>query len=439
MRTWFREDVLRRTLRNAGLLGAGKAVGALLHLATLALTVRLLGPYAFGLLILVRSYAQAASGLAKFQSWQALIRFGAARAERGDSAGLRDLSAFTLILDAASGLIALIAAVALAPVIGGALGIAPDAIWLAQLYCLAIPLMTSATPTGLLRLFGRFDLLSGQSVATPGIRLAGIGLAAALGAPLWAYVLAWLASDLIGELLLWFAGWRELRRRGLAEGPRPSPRRAVRDNPGIARFTLAANLGATLNQAVAPLLTLLVGSLLGPAAAGLYRLLQILVDTASAPAEIVMRSLFPEAARLRDRDPAHFRSLIVRTLALASLTGLAFGLVAALAGPALLIVAMGSVDQDIGPAVRILAIGMVPMIAAYPLETALLAIGAAGRLLVVRALAAATMFGAVIALAPSFGVAAVAAAIALGATIAFVGLLLALREEGRRDAVAMVA
>ncbi len=433
MKAWFREEVLRRTLRNGGLLGVGKAAGGLLHVAALALTVGLLGPHAFGLLILVRSYAQAASGLAKFQSWQALIRFGAARAERGDAAGLRDLSSFTLILDSVSGLIALIAAIALAPIVAAAFGIAPEAIWLAQLYCLAIPLMTSATPTGLLRLFDRFDQLSWQSIATPGIRLAGIGLAAALGAPLWFYVLAWLLSDLLGELLLWFAAWRELRRRGLATGPRPSPRRAMRDNPGIIRFTLAANLSATLNQALAPLLTLLTGSLLGPAAAGLYRLLQILVDTVSAPAEIVMRSLFPEAARLRDRDPAHFRQLIGRTLVLASITGLAFGLIVALAGPKLLIAAMGANDQDIGPAVRILAIGFVPIAAAYPLETALLAIGAAGRLLIVRAVAAATMLGSVVTLAPRFGVAAIAAAITLGAAIGLAGLLLALREEIRRE------
>lgn len=426
MKAWFQDDVLKRTLRNGGLIGAGKSVGGLLHLAALALSVALLGPYAFGVLMIVRSYAQAASGLAKFQSWQALIRYGAARADRGDASGLRDLSSFTVMLDGASGLLALAAAMLLAPALAPAMGVAPDAIRLAQLYCLVIPLMTSATPTGLLRLFDRFDWLSWQSVATPALRLGGIALAAALDAPLWGYVLAWLASDLIGELLLWFAAWRELKRRGLAHGPLPSARRAVGDNPGILRFTFAANLGATLNQAVAPLVTLLVGSLLGPAAAGLYRLLQILVDTISAPAEIVMRSLFPEAARLHERDPAHFRRLIGRMLALAALTGFAAGLIALVAGSALLSAAAGPVDGDLGPAVRILAIGFVPLLAAYPLETALLAIGAAGRLLAVRAAAAAAMFGSVVALAPGLGLAAVSAAISLGAAIAFVGLLLAL-------------
>ena len=426
MRTWLREEILRRVLRNAGLLGAGKAAGAILHLAGLALTARMLGPVAFGLLIVLRSYAQAASGLARFQSWQTLIRFGAVRAHEGDRAGFRDLAAFTVALDAATGLVAALAAILLAPMFGLWFGVTPESIRLAQLYCVVIPLMASATPTGILRIFDRFDLLSRQNVVTPAVRLAGIGVAALLGAPLWAMVTAWLVSDLVGDLYLWRQAWGELKRRKLVGGAMPSPIRAVSQNRNIIGFSLAANGVATLNQAATPLFTLLVGALLGPAAAGLYRVAQVVLEAAAAPGELAMRSLFPELARLLERDRRHFWRLVGRALILSAGLGLILALIVEAAGPFLLIVCVGADYAGAVPVLRIVALSIPPSLAVFPLETALLAMGLAGRLLLVRALAALVAFATAAWLAQQLGLSGIGIAVTFGASAALVGMLLLL-------------
>lgn len=424
---------MRRVLKNTGLLGAGKVAGALLHLATLALSARLLGPYAFGLVILVRSYAQTASGLAKFQSWQTLIRFGAVRAERRDVTGFLDLAAFTILIDAGSGMVALAIAIAIAPWIGPNLGISQDAVWLAQIYCLVVPLMSSATPNGILRIFDRFDHLSMANVITPAVRLIGIGLVALLQMPLWSFVLAWLASDVIGELYLWFQGIRELRRREFAGFRNSSPRRALRANAGILQFAFSSNVTATVHQAMMPLTTLVVGGLLGTSAAGLYRIAQVVVDAASTPAELAMRSLFPEATRLFGQDNRHFWRLIGRALALACLLGLALGLVVIFAGPSILIAAMGPGYADLAPVLRILAIGFMPILGALPLETALLAAGGAGRLLIIRTCSVAIALGGAAMLSVQHGLAGIAAAATLAAIVAFALLVFVLALDVSRQ------
>jgi O-antigen/teichoic acid export membrane protein len=431
MKVWLREEVMRRVLRNAGLLGLGKGAGGLIHLATLALSARLLGPEAFGLLILVRSYAQSASGLAKFQSWQTLIRYGAGRAERRDVAGFLDLAAFTIMIDAGSGLIALVVAIAAAQLIGPSLGIGQDAVWMAQLYCLAIPLMSSATPNGVLRIFNRFDQIAIQGIVTPSTRLVGIGIAALMDMPLWCFVLAWLASDVIGELYGWLQGAGELRRRAFVGLRMASPYRALGANAGIVGFALSSNLTATLHQAFTPLLTLLAGGLLGTAAAGVYRIAQVVVEVAAAPAELAMRSLFPEAARLLARDSRHFWRLIGRALALASLLGLAFGLVVILAGPGILTGAMGPGYAGLSQVLGILAVGFVPMLGALPLETALLAMGSAGRLLTIRACSAAVVLAGAVASSSRYGLAGIAASVTAGAFVAFALLATGLVFEKR--------
>jgi len=76
MRHWFKDRHFKSLLKNSGYLAASKAVAAVAALATLAFTGRSLGVLLFGILILITSYAKAASGLSKFQSWQLIVRYG---------------------------------------------------------------------------------------------------------------------------------------------------------------------------------------------------------------------------------------------------------------------------------------------------------------------------------------------------------------------------
>lgn len=425
------EDVLRRVLRNTGLLGAGKLSGTILHLACLALSARLLGPAAFGMLILVRSYAQAASGIARFQSWQVLIRFGAGRTETGDREGLRDLAGLTVVLDAVTGLAAALAAALSAPLIAPWFGIGAESVPLAQLYCIVIPFLTSATPNGILRLFDRFDRLAWQNLVTPGVRLVAIAAGLLLGAPLWALVGAWLLSDIAGEMFLWQQAWRELKRRGYAGGALPSPRRAIRDHKGLVPFSLAANGAATVTQAATPLLTLFVGALLGTAAAGAYRVAQVVVEAAATPGELAMRSLFPELARLHARSGTEFWRLLGHALALCVGMGVALAALVALAGPGLLSVALGPGHSDARIALAPLAASLAPALALLPLEAALLALGRAGSLLLVRAGGTGIAFGAAALLVPMMDIRAIGAAVAIGSAVSLAGLLLVLAKPLR--------
>src|SRR5437867_4155794 len=77
---------------------------------------------------------------------------------------------------------------------------------------------------GVLRALDRFDQISWQSTATPISRMILVAIAYAADAPFGAYVAAWYVTALGGDLYEWFLAWRELRRRGLIEGMRPTLR-----------------------------------------------------------------------------------------------------------------------------------------------------------------------------------------------------------------------
>ena len=101
----------------------------------------------FGTLILITSYAKAASGLSKFQSWQLIVRYGA-RALHGQPEDFKTSTGFAFALEAVSGVGGMLVAVAVLPFVVALVGIARDQLWLAMLYCTLLPTMGAATPSG---------------------------------------------------------------------------------------------------------------------------------------------------------------------------------------------------------------------------------------------------------------------------------------------------
>src|SRR3982750_4330524 len=268
MRHWFKDQHFRSLLKNSSYLAVSRIVAAIASVASLSLAAHSLGVLAFGALILITSYAQAVSGFAKFQSWQLIVRYGG-RALQGEHEAFKASTGFAFALDATSGIGGMLVAVAVLPLIAKWVGIRPDLLWLGGVYFPLLPTMGSATPSGVLRALDRFDLISWQSTATPISRVILVSIAYFSGAPFEAFVAAWYVTDLAGDLFLWFLAWRELRRRGLLEGIRPTlkPERL----PGAWRFAIHVNLTASVQAAWGPIARLVVGGLLGPAGAALFR------------------------------------------------------------------------------------------------------------------------------------------------------------------------
>ena len=278
MRHWFRDQHFRSLLKNSGYLVVSKAVAAVAALATLAFAGRSLGLLMFGMLILIASYAKAASGISKFQSWQLIVRYGGHVLDGGDTDRFKAATGFAFGLDLVSGIGGMIAALALLPLIGGWFGITDQYLLPALLYCTLLPTMGAATPSGVLRSLDRFDLLSWQGTTYPIARAILAGGAWAANAPFEAFVAIWYVTDLGGDIYLWFLCWRELKRHDLLQGIRPTLR--PKTLPGAWRFAIHVNLTSSLNAAWGPVARLLVGGLISPSAAAIYRVAASLADAA---------------------------------------------------------------------------------------------------------------------------------------------------------------
>ena len=409
MRHWIKDAHFRSLLKNSSYLGVSKAVAAVGGIATLAFAGRGLGVIQFGMLILIVSYAKAASGLSKFQSWQLIVRYGGRALAGGEQEEFKASTGFAFALDVVSGIGGMILAVMLLPFIGQWFGITDQYLWLAVFYCTLLPTMGAATPVGVLRALDRFDLISWQGSTYPIARAILAGIAFTVGAPIEAYVAIWFVTDLGGDIVRWYFATRELRRRGLLEGIRPTLKPETL--PGAWRFAIHVNLTSSLNAAWGPIARLVVGGLLGPAGAAIFRVASSLTDAAEKPADLLSKAFYPEVMRM-DLSTKKPWKLMLRGTALAATVGLAAILVLLLVGGPLIELLFGKEFLGAYPVIMVLLVAPLLAIVSFPLPSMLYALDRADAPLKARLVGTIIFFASIAPLAWTLGV--------IGAAIAFV-------------------
>ena len=317
--------MIRRALQNTGWLMGARGINAVLSLAYLALATRALGVTGFGGFVLVVSFAQAITGLASFQTWQAVVRWGQRPERAADAIG------FAIALDLLSMAAGAVAAAALLLLAGEWLPIADGLRPAALAFTLVSLLAIRSTPTGILRLHDRYAQAAAADSVTSLVRIAGAALAALLAPGIGAFLIAWAVAELATAGAYWWLAARvqpiAWRRIGLSR----LPRAAARDGGAAAgawRFVWGTSLSGTLLVASRQILVLLVGALGGAALAGIYRVAAQLGEGLLKLAQALLRATYPELVR----DPAAARAMAARIGRIALATGIAATLLAALAG-----------------------------------------------------------------------------------------------------------
>jgi len=429
MKHWFKDQHFRSLLKNTSYLGVSKIVAAVAGIATLAFAGRGLGVILFGTLILITSYIKAVSGIAKFQSWQLIVRYGGAGATQGDPEHFQVATGFAFALDMVSGIGGMIIGAALLPLIGERVGIHPNYLWLAMLYCTLLPIMAAATPDGVLRVLNRFDLMSWGDTISPITRAILTCIAFLSGASFPVYVGIWFCTDLIGNLYAWILGWRELKRHGLLEGIRPTLKPTVL--PGAWRFAIDVNLATSVQAVWGPIGRLVVGSLLGPAGAALFRVASTLADSAQKPADLLGKAFYPEVMRM-DLSSGRPWKLMLRGTALISGIALIAITVVLIGGRPLMALLFGKAFVGAyAPLVILMAIPFIGIFS-FPLSPMLYALGRSGAPLKAKLLGSAVFFVTIAPLSWAWDVVGAAIALVLANLVNTATMMVQLRGEHRR-------
>ncbi len=141
---------MSRLFRNIGWLLGGRGFNAVLSLVYLALATRALGLDGFGYFAIIVALGQTVTGIANFQTWQFVGRWGA------EKEGPAQATGFAIALDILSILGGTVLAAVLTWTATFWLPLPEDLLWLTFGYCVVSLLSIRTTPTGLLRLRFKF-------------------------------------------------------------------------------------------------------------------------------------------------------------------------------------------------------------------------------------------------------------------------------------------
>lgn len=403
MKRWFSDGAFRTIIRNAAYLGSSNVVSALLGLIALSCAGKGMTPAMFGVLVVVQSYAKAISDFIKFQTWQLVVQYGTPALASKNLQRFRDVISLSFGLDIVSGAVAVAGGMILLPFLSHSMGLTSDDFWLAMLYCTLIPSMAASTPTGILRAVDRFDLIAIQQATKPFLRAVGSVIAWYFDLGFAGFVVAWYLSNLVGGTMYWWFAAKELKRLNIRNALRPSLFKAARKLEDAWNFVWTTNFAHSIWAARNSCTTVLVGIVLGPAAAGLFKIAMTFFDAAGTPASLLEKSFYPEIMRMDPRTKKPWK-LALRSAVLAGGVGIAVAAVVLLVGKPLISVVFGHKYLEAYDLIQVMLGAIVISMIGFPQESLLFMAGKQRIFLVMQTVASVAYIVLLIGLSHYFGV-----------------------------------
>ena len=369
---------MQRIVRNMGWLLGGRGLNAVLSLVYLALATRTLGLDGFGYFAIIVALGQTVTGIANFQTWQFVVRWGAGEDGPGEATG------FAIALDLLSLFTGTLLAAALVYTAPLWLPLPRDLLWLTFAYCVVSLFALRSTPTGLLRLRFQYGRATAADATQPIVRAAGAILAWLFMPSVTGFVLAWAASEVVVAAAYWIIAGRTER----IDMSKISLRRIPAAHPDAWRFVLSTNFSGSLLIAGKQVMILLVGAIGGEAFAGGFRVASQLGQALVQLAQTISKAVYPELVHAKDNAVA-----IARRIAnVALIGGIVAVAVALLFGRTALELIAGEEFGVVYWAMVILAIGGAVELVGASLESLLVSAGRAGTAFLCRAVPMAVAF-----------------------------------------------
>ncbi len=310
-----KKDIYHRFKRNAAMILGSRLIFGILNIFTSILFVRFFGLTDLGVVILLQSYTRIFNVFIKFNSWQAVVTYGAVLQEKKDDKGFRRLLGLLLSVDFIAMTIGIGVAIIFAPFAAGIFEWPDQVTSFAPIYVLTVFFAANAAPAGILRLFDRVDTLAVKYALTSVIRFTGVLLTYYLGGNVFHLVLVWFSAAIIAGSWPMAVCVAELVRRKLVPIFRVNWFKAGNEFKGIWRFLGFANFSNVTGIVYRTGTTLFIGWYLGAAPAAIFAIAYQFTGGLARPARLLGPIISPEFAKLVAKgDWLTFRKILSKQL-----------------------------------------------------------------------------------------------------------------------------
>jgi len=378
---WFRDRAVRKVAKHGIPVALGKIATAASGLVTLAIVARYLGPGPFGVIALFRTVVTFVDLFANFNTWQAVIKYGTEAIADGRRTDVQRVIRLAFVIDAVTASVGAVVVVGLAFIVPDLFGWTAHESLLCAVYAMTLVTKVSGTSDGIFRICDAYRAqgIVGSLMAV--VMTAIVAVAVAVGASFTGCVLALIAGEVLNNVVMTVTSFWVARKSGFGGWHQSSLRHLGAAFPGIRHFLLATNAQLTVRTMQSELDMIAVGSMLGKASAGLFRLIKQLGTIPGRIFNPFESVLFTELARCSAaRDYAGFRKLLRRTIGISGVGAFVIWLAAASLAEPLIHVVAGDEFIAAVPAFRIYLFAMILQVIGMPILRAMIALGRPGTL-----------------------------------------------------------
>ena len=289
--------LLRRVLRNSGMLLTANGLSTGASMFQGALAARMVGVEGLGVVGLVTDFATNVNRLTSFRMTQLVVRYAGEYSALDDEQRAAATFKAAGLVEIASSLVALVLIVLLAPLAANYLAHAPETTPLFMLYGVAIAAnLMFESSTGLLQVSDRFGWLAQITVWQSVLTLGLMAAAFATGGGLTAVVVVYTIGKASGAVATTALALLEARRRwggGWWRAPLPALRGRWRE---MARFATSTNVSTPILLITRDSELLWLGLLSSPVQVGYYKIARALASMVSLPVDPMISTTYREAA-----------------------------------------------------------------------------------------------------------------------------------------------
>lgn len=290
----------------------GDSVASAINLIISIVTIKLIGTDEYGQFVLAQTYMLIMDVILNIQSWQGIIYYGQQALSKHQTNRLHGIIKLGTLIDLSTAIIGGIISILLTSLIGKFLGWNQVTINCATIFSYTIFSHFSGTPTGVLRLLNKFNLVALQKFLSAFIKLISLcsiffGANYKLETVTFVYVI----GDVIGNLLLVvFAAYVYSRKYPLHQIVHA---KLPKETPSFIKYTLWSTLNSIVDLPIS-YLDIFIVSILGDAKVAIYKVFKQIISIIQKTTSPIQQASLPQFSELSSQNRSDYGFVVVRKI-----------------------------------------------------------------------------------------------------------------------------
>lgn len=279
----------------------GDASSSVIGLLVTIFLIRIIGSDSYGILVLAQSYMQILDVIINVQSWKSVIQYGQKAIVNKNKELLHSYVKLGTILDVTTAIICCIISILIASFVGRIFGWSKELVICAQIFSITIVSHFSGTPTAILRLLNKFNLVALQKFISAFLKIVTLFVIYKIygNLSLINSVIIYMITDFIGNILLVIFAFVEYNKKygvnGIIKAKLPN------DFKQFITFTLWGTLSEIVDIPV-NYIDVFIISLLGNKMVSVFKVFKQVVSILQKVTSPIQQSILPQFSELSARN-----------------------------------------------------------------------------------------------------------------------------------------